>query len=170
MSAGAILALDLGTRLGWALRHTDGHIESGMMDFRPEGHEGFGRRFYRVRMWLTQTKYRAGGELVHLAYELTPGQIARAAHIHGALEATVTAWCEHHDIPYRSAHSATVKKHITGSGKAGKAAVIAAVKAKGFRPLSHDEADALALLDLALCRLDPDYVANSAPLFRGRAA
>ena len=167
---GAILALDLGTRMGWALRHPDDRIESGMMDFKPQRHEGFGCRFYRMRLWLTGIKYRAGGELIHLAYELTPGQIARAAHIHGALEATVTAWCEHHDIPYRSAHSATVKKHITGKGNAKKAAVIEAVRAKGFRPASHDEADALALLDLALCRLDADFAANNTPLVQGKAA
>ena len=167
---GAVLSLDLGTRMGWALRHPDGRIDSGMLDLTPEGHEGFGARFHRLRLWLTETKYRAGGEIIHLAYEHTPGQKARAAHIHGALEATVTAWCEHHDIPYRSAHSATVKKHITGKGNASKAAVRAAMRAKGHRPASHDEADALALLDLALCRLDADYAANNAPLFAGAAA
>ena len=167
---GAILALDLGTRMGWALRHADRRIESGMLDLTPERHEGFGARFYRFRLWLTTTKYRAGGEIAHLSYELTPQQKARAAHIHGAFEATVTSWCEHHGIAYRSANSATVKKHITGKGNAAKGAVRAAVRAQGHRPASHDEADALALLDLALCRLDADYAANSAPLFAGRAA
>ena len=170
MTDGAILALDLGTHMGWALRHVDGLVESGVLNLKPKRHEGFGARFYRLRLWLTATKNRVGGELFHLTYEHTPGQRARAAHIAGAFEATVTAWCEHHDIPYRSAHSATVKKHATGKGNADKTAVEAAVRAKGFDPETHDEADALAILDLALCRLDADYAANSAPLFARVAA
>ena len=170
MTDGAILALDLGTRTGWALRHADGRVESGVLNLKPKRHEGFGVRFYRLRRWLTATKNRAGGELCHLTYEHTPGQKARAAHIAGAFEATVTSWCEHHDIPYRAANSATVKKHATGKGNADKAAVEAAVRAKGFDPETHDEADALAILDLALCRLDADYAANSAPLFARVAA
>ena len=47
-------------------------------------------------------------------------------------------------------HSATIKKHATGKGNAGKDAVIAAMRAAGFKPSDDNEADALALLAWAL--------------------
>ena len=48
-----ILALDLGTTTGWALRGSDGHITSGSESFRPQRFEGGGMRFLRFRRWLT---------------------------------------------------------------------------------------------------------------------
>jgi len=38
------------------------------------------------------------------------------------------------------------KRHVTGRGNADKAAVIAAVRARGFHPADDNEADALAIL------------------------
>ena len=49
----AVLALDLGTTTGWALRSGDGAITSGTMTFRPSRFEGGGMRFLRFRAWLT---------------------------------------------------------------------------------------------------------------------
>ena len=47
-----ILALDLGTTTGWALRGSDGHITSGSESFRPQRFEGGGMRFLRFKHWL----------------------------------------------------------------------------------------------------------------------
>jgi hypothetical protein len=44
----------------------------------------------------------------------------------------------------------TVKKHATGSGNAGKPAMIAAARARGFNLTDDNEADALAILLWAL--------------------
>ena len=44
-----ILALDLGTTTGWALRGSDGHITSGAESFRPQRFEGGGMRFLRFK-------------------------------------------------------------------------------------------------------------------------
>ena len=44
----ALLALDLGTHTGWALRHRDGTTTSGTEHFQPRRFEGGGMRF-----WLT---------------------------------------------------------------------------------------------------------------------
>ena len=60
--------------------------------------------------------------------------------------ATLTAWCELHEVPYLGVPVGTIKKHATGKGNAGKAEVIAAMRTKGFRPKDDNEADALALL------------------------
>ena len=49
-----ILALDLGTTTGWALRGSDGHITSGSESFRPQRFEGGGMRFLRFKRWLNE--------------------------------------------------------------------------------------------------------------------
>ncbi len=60
--------------------------------------------------------------------------------------ATLTAWAEHHDVPYRGVPVGTLKKHATGKGNANKAEVLAAVQARGFEPGDDNEADAIAIL------------------------
>ena len=44
----------------------------------------------------------------------------------------------------------TIKLHVTGKGNADKQAMMAAVRARGFRPADDNEADALAILLWAL--------------------
>ena len=44
-----VLALDLGTTTGWALRGQDGGITSGTMAFKPSRFEGGGMRYLRFR-------------------------------------------------------------------------------------------------------------------------
>ncbi len=63
------------------------------------------------------------------------------------LLATLTAWCEHHQIPYEGIPVGTIKKATTGKGNASKKK-IKAVCAKGHTPKDDNEADALAILYL----------------------
>ena len=69
-----------------------------------------------------------------------------AAHAYGGFLAHVTAWCEHHAIPYEAVPVGTIKRHVTGKGNANKDAVITAVTARGYAPADDNEADAIALL------------------------
>ncbi len=73
-----------------------------------------------------------------------------AAHAYGGFLATLTAWCEHHQIPYQGVPVGTIKKHATGKGNASKEDVIAAIRARGHAPVDDNEADALALLHWAI--------------------
>jgi hypothetical protein len=50
--ARTILALDLGTTTGWALRSHDGLITSGTVSFRPGRFDGGGMRYLRFTNWL----------------------------------------------------------------------------------------------------------------------
>jgi Holliday junction resolvasome RuvABC endonuclease subunit len=75
-----------------------------------------------------------------------------AAHADGGLLAQLTAWCEHYAIPYQGVPVGTIKKHATGRGNANKAAMVAAMWAKGYPVTDDNEADALALLHWALAR------------------
>ena len=47
---------------------------------------------------------------------------------------------------YQGVPVGTIKRHITGRGNADKAAVIAAVRARGYSPSDDNEADAIAIL------------------------
>ena len=145
-----ILALDLGTTTGWALRSSDGAITSGSAGFRPQRFEGGGMRFLRFKRWLAELKDMTGG--IHALYfeEVRRHVSTDAAHAYGGFLATLTAWCEHHQIPYQGVPVGTIKKHATGKGNSSKDDVLSAMRALGHAPVDDNEADALALLRWAI--------------------
>ena len=145
----ATLALDLGTSTGWALRTADGGIASGTQSFKPGRFEGGGMRYLRFRRWLTELK--ATQDALGAVYfeEVRRHLGVDAAHAYGGFLATLTAWCEHHQIPYAGVPVGTIKKHATGKGNASKEEMIAAARARGNDPEDANAADALALLDWA---------------------
>ncbi len=145
-----ILALDLGTTTGWALRSSDGAITSGSESFRPQRFEGGGMRFLRFKRWLAELKDVTGGfDALHFE-EVRRHVSTDAAHAYGGFLATLTAWCEHHQIPYQGVPVGTIKKHATGKGNASKDDVLSAMCALGHAPTDDNEADALALLHWAI--------------------
>ena len=54
-----ILALDLGTTTGWAIRGFDGLITSGTVSFKPSRYDGGGMRYLRFTNWLTEIERRS---------------------------------------------------------------------------------------------------------------
>ena len=141
-----LLALDLGTTAGWAMRLADGVIVSGTMTFRPGRYEGGGMRYLRFRSWLDHLEAGAKGIGSACFEEVRRHAGTDAAHIYGGFLAHLTAWCELNHIPYQGVPVGTIKRHVTGKGNANKGAVIAAVRARGFNPEDDNEADALAIL------------------------
>jgi len=143
---GAMLALDLGTTTGWALQGGDDFISSGTASFKHTRYDGGGMRYLRFRRWLEQLDIDAGPiETIHFE-EVRRHVGTDAAHVYGGLLAVLTAWCEEHLVAYQGVPVGTIKQFITGRGNADKAAVIAAVQAKGFAPADDNEADAIAIL------------------------
>lgn len=140
-----ILCLDLGTCTGWAADDA-GTVSSGTEAFRPGRYEGGGMRFLRFKRWLNDLKGCLSDIDAVYFEEVRRHQGVDAAHIYGGFLGHLTAWCEHHGIPYQGVPVGTIKKHATGKGNAGKEDVIAAVKRQGFEPCDDNEADALALL------------------------
>ena len=57
-----------------------------------------------------------------------------------------SAWAEGLSIPYHGLPVGTIKRHPTGKGNAPKAAMLAAMTARGNAVGDDNEADALALL------------------------
>ena len=150
MTTTTILALDLGTQTGWSLMGRDASIISGAESFKPQRFEGGGMRYLRFKRWLTEIKQCADG-IDQVVFEEVRRHVGvDAAHAYGGFMGQLTAWCEHHQIPYQGVPVGTIKKHATGKGNAGKAEMIAAAKVRGFNPIDDNEADALALLDWAL--------------------
>jgi len=149
-----ILALDLGTTTGWALRTPDGAITSGSQSFRPQRFEGGGMRFLRFKRWLTELKAHADG-IDSLHFEEVRRHVSTdAAHVYGGFLATLTSWCEHHQIPYQGVPVGTIKKHATGKGNASKDEMITAMRRLGHVPTDDNEADALAILHWASRSID----------------
>ena len=155
-----ILALDLGTTTGWALRSANGPVAHGFVSFKSQRFEGGGMRYLRFGRWLadmltlnapktgSQTNLTGIGAIYFEEVRRHLG--VDAAHVYGGLLATLTAWCEHHNLPYQGVPVGTIKRHVTGKGNAGKQAVIEAVRARGFSPADDNEADAIAILLWAL--------------------
>ncbi|HXG80130.1 MAG TPA: hypothetical protein VNJ31_12440 [Methyloceanibacter sp.] len=143
---GAVLALDLGTTTGWAVQLAGGQIESGTTSFRTSRYDGGGMRYLRFRGWLDHFATGRAG-IAAIYFEEVRRHIGTdAAHLYGGFLATLTAWCEQRAIPYQGVPVGSIKRHVTGKGNADKQAVIAAVRARGFRPADDNEADAIAVL------------------------
>ena len=145
-----ILALDLGTMTGWALRTADGPIASGTVSLRPGRFDGGGMRYLRFTSWLTEIDRLSGPVAAIWFEEVRRHAGTDAAHIHGGFLATLTAWCEQRGVAYQGVPVGTIKRHATARGNADKAAMIAAVRARGFSPADDNEADAIAILLWAL--------------------
>lgn len=146
----SILALDIGTTTGWAIYSTDGTITSGTETFKPGRFEGGGMRFLRFKRWLYELSL-AESMLTAVYFEEVRRHVGvDAAHAYGGFMAHLTAWCEHHNIPYQGVPVGTIKKHATGKGNAGKDEMIKAARDAGHAVKDDNEADALHLLKYAL--------------------
>jgi len=87
----AVLAIDLGTTTGWALRSRDDHITSGTISFRPSRFEGGGMRYLRFARWLAELDTLSGG-LGRIVFEEVRRHAGTdAAHIYGGFLAHLTA-------------------------------------------------------------------------------
>ena len=142
----ALLALDLGTTTGWAMRLADGSIVSGTMAFRPGRYEGGGMRYLRFRSWLDELLRQAPALGAVFFEEVRRHAGTDAAHIYGGFLAHLAAWCEQKGLPYQGVPVGAIKRHVTGKGNADKQAVIAAVTDRGFNPTDDNKADAIAIL------------------------
>lgn len=149
----AILALDLGTKTGWALHERSGETPlHGTESFEESRHSGGGMRFLRFKRWLTEIKNSVDTDL-EIYYEEVGGQMrsGQAGRVYGGFWATLTAWCEHHEIPYEGIPIGTVKKFATGKGNASKEDMIAYAKNVVHNFEGDDNAaDAVCVLRCAL--------------------
>ena len=146
LGPGAVLALDLGTAAGWALQTGDEFIASGTVSLKHSRYDGGGIRFLRFKLWLDQLDEDAGPIEAIYFEEVRRHAGTDAAHVYGGLLGILTAWCEERLVAYQGVPVGTIKRFATGKGNADKAAVIDAVRQRGFAPADDNEADAIAIL------------------------
>jgi Holliday junction resolvasome RuvABC endonuclease subunit len=142
-----ILALDLGTKTGYALHN--GAMVSGVWDLKPGRFEGGGMRFLKFRNMLTQMHTASPISEVYFE-EVRRHAGTDAAHVYGGLMGQLTAWCEERGVPYQGVPVGAIKKSWTGNGAAKKDLMIQTARDHGFTPIDDNEAVALALLDMKL--------------------
>lgn len=162
----AIVALDLGSKTGFAVRNAAGFLHSGTFDARGKPKDPPGVRWSNFRRFLVDLK-QANPDLVEIHYEQVHRHIGTdAAHVYGALQALVELFAFNHQIALKPIGVGTWKKRFTGNGAAKKDEVIAVCRQIGLKPASTDEADALAILHVALNQcpvLTPSPAPKKAP-------
>ena len=140
-----ILALDLGTHLGWALSAPAASGTLHLQTASQRRFEGAGMKWLRLRRWLDDLPPI---DLVAIE-EVRRHLGVDAAHAYGGALAVITSWCEERKVPHTAFPVGTVKKHATGKGNANKAAMMQAAADKGWEVVDDNHADALWILDLA---------------------
>lgn len=146
-----ILALDLGTKLGWAMLPRGGQITHGTESFAPRKSWSPGQRWQRFRTFLHEVVSRHNIHVI--AYEDVKRHVGTdAAHAYGAFLALTELVADSHRVRLVPVGVGTIKKHWTGKGNSDKAAMEAQARARGFRPESDNDADALAILHWALAQ------------------
>lgn len=135
------LCLDLATKTGWA--HSNGG--SGVWNLEAAT---------RPRVW---------GELRRRLEEVErPGLLViEKPHFRGGdatrvlvgLATVAELFASDCSIRFAEVHSSTLKKHATGRGDATKEQVMAAARLRGLEPIDDNHADAVWLLDYAICNL-----------------
>ena len=142
-----ILALDLGTKTGWALTEF-GKISSGSEDFKATRFQSADRRFVNFKDWLNKKRDKTLLAKIDVIYfeEVRRHIGVDAAHCYGGFKAILTTFCQENGISFQGMAVGTIKKFITGNGAAKKDQVIAAVRNRGYNPKDDNEADAISLL------------------------
>lgn len=144
-----LLALDLGSKTGWALlSEFGGSITSAAWHYRPSPFPHPGEVFTQYHEFLGSL-VREGG-VQHIVYEVPfhRGANRRTELVMVGLEAMTLAVAQVYSVPVDSLNAATIKKRVTGKGNAKKSEVQAALRVRGLlrNKAGDDEADAIAVL------------------------
>lgn len=153
---GPVFALDLGSKVGWAMQSNQGQVHSGVEESfgRANRFEGGGMRFVRFEEWLVQNVMGHRPRLV--AFEEVRGHKGvDAAHIYGGMLAVLTKLLEQRQIPYMGVPVGVIKRYWSGKGNAPKDVMIRIARERGFNPKDDNEADALAILHWAITYATP---------------
>lgn len=149
----SILALDLGTKCGYACKPRDGALIHGTQVFTPRASWSAGQKWQRFRAWLSTMIFER--QITVIAFEDVkrhgPGQVL-AAHAYGGYRAMLEMVADQHRVELRPVGVGTIKKQWTGNGHAKKEEMIAQAKKRGFRVEDDNDADALAILHWALAK------------------
>lgn len=168
----ALLALDLATSTGFALRSANGLIQSGSQRFQKG--LAVGPFLIAYERWLAESLTVWQPEVVAFEAPWVGGVTHQdtARKLMCLAGVTEMACLKAPSVQrHFEANNASVRKHFLGKGRGDrkelKRLAIDACRARGWDPENDDEADALALLDyLAHCINEP---ITAGPLFKAEA-
>ena len=147
-----ILALDLGTKTGWAFCNSHGVISSGSKSFLNTRFESVGMRFLKFNDWLNSVNYIDGGFDIVYFESVNRHLGTAAAHAYGGYMGVLMAWCEFAKIPYQGIGVGTIKLSACGNGRASKKDMVNKAIELGFYVGDDNQADAIHLLRYAISR------------------
>lgn len=148
-----VLALDLATKTGWAIRGRDGAVTHGILDARARRGQLPAQRWVNFNDWLNQTI--TNNNIHVIGFEEVRRHVGTtAAHVHGGLRAIMEMVALTHNIEVLPYGVGTVKKHWTGNGRATKDSMMQQARARGYDPKDDNAADALAVLALMFINED----------------
>jgi Holliday junction resolvasome RuvABC endonuclease subunit len=140
-----VLSLDMASKTGWCLRRGEGSWESGVQDFSLKRGESAGMRFIRFRVWLEEVIRLEDVGLI--VYEMPHLRGGASTTVLVGLETRVHEVAAVQGIEFTKVHSSTIKKLVTGSGRASKKEVMAWAEIElGRPPIDDNEADAIAMM------------------------
>ena len=142
-----ILALDTGTKTGWATNADTHTAISGVQDFTLKRGESPGMRFLMFRKWLLQMIETIEPDMI--IYERAHHRGGHATEVGVGLTTQLQACCAEKDIEFVAIHSGTLKKHATSRGNCNKEDMMKAATKMGWTYKDDNECDALWLLDYA---------------------
>jgi Holliday junction resolvasome RuvABC endonuclease subunit len=142
-----ILALDLGTKTGWAW-HNGEICKSGTRHNKATKIHHPGHVYHVFHAWLDSLLDAFNPDVVYYEKVMRHAGVY-AAHMYGGWQAILLMECEARDIRVEPTPVKTIKLHATGSGEASKGLMISAMSTPDFQPVDDNEADALALLNYA---------------------
>jgi Holliday junction resolvasome RuvABC endonuclease subunit len=146
-----VIALDLATKLGWASKRTGKKPKYGTKDFHNTQWDSAGSRYYKFRAWLLEQLEQSMTEDILVAYESVEAHTSTyAGHVYGGYLAIMQELCEEKGATYVGYPVGTIKKYWTGKGTAKKDAMILEAQKRGYNPETDNDADALAILHLAI--------------------
>ncbi len=152
-----LLALDLATRIGWCCGRGERlpAVGSHALSSRPNGIGAFLSEF---EIWLAMVLTDVEPEIVIFESPAPAGfnslsSIRKTLGLAGIAEMV----CHRRNIEAREVAPATVKKQLSGNGRAKKPEMMAAARAYGIDPKFHDEADAFGIWLCAIRQLRREH-------------
>lgn len=146
---GPLLALDLGTKMGWAYGDGRSATDYGMVNFgNKRGFRSEGR-FARFRDWLLdQYSHRGKFQVVYESI-VAHGDGTRTGQVYGGWLAVLELFQNDFMTPVSAFGVSTIRKGFVGHGRADKDRIEAAVRSLGYQPQDQNVSDALAVFCFA---------------------
>ena len=144
-----ILALDLGTFTGYALRSPEGRITHGTQHFMQRRKWHPGQRWSDYRAWLSKLIETEQVTLIAVE-DVRRHNGTTAGHVYGAYRSMTEMVAQQHNIRMAPVGVGVIKKSWTGKGNAAKVDMMSEARLRGFSPVDDNAADALAILHWAI--------------------